>query len=165
MWIPPSSLHFVAGYQRGRAVGQARAIRYVLDPVQDSGSRDFRGATAQDWALIELDKPLGRQAGFLDLLKADAPGHAAFLAGYAGLRPHVLSLAKDCGVWPGGKPQDLAIGRCSVMLGDSGAPVLVEIDGKLRVAGVLSTVETTAAGWTASVAIRASRLADPLTHL
>lgn len=164
-WIPPESLRFAAGYQRGQAVAQARVRRYLLDPVQDSRSRDFRGGVAQDWALLELDAPLGRELGYLPLAGAGdaaAPDARIRLAGYAGLRPHVLTVAGDCGRWtflPGG---GLAATTCSATPGDSGAPLLVARGDRLSVAGVFSTVAVTATGRPHSLAIPASVFAAAL---
>lgn len=142
-WIPASSLRFVAGYQRGVAVAEATGRGYILDPVQDPTSRDFRGGPAQDWALIELDAPIGQEAGFLPLTTAEeASAGAVRMAGYAGLRPHVLSLAEDCGAWQPREGGALAETRCSAMQGDSGAPVLVMTGDGPRVLGLLSTLVT-----------------------
>jgi len=133
--------------------------------LQDSASRDFRGTSAEDWALIELDKPLGRQAGFLDILSAGETSDVSMVAGYAGLRPHVLSVTSDCGAWPDTRTKDVVLGTCSVMLGDSGAPVLVEKGGKLLVAGIFSGFMTTTTGLGRSVSVPASRLASQIDRL
>lgn len=161
-WIPPQSLRFVAGYQRGTGVGVAGVRRYVLDPVQDPTSRDFRGGIARDWALLVLDTPLGAEAGILPLAR-DANGEMAnanALAGYAGLRPHVLSLAEGCG--PG---QMRAEGRvldtpCPAMQGDSGAPLLALTETGPVILGVLSAVASTGDGLR-SLSIPAAQIPDP----
>ncbi len=141
-WIPASSLHFAAGYQRGQAVAQAQVRGYVLGPGQNTDSRDFRGGVMRDWALLELEEPIGRDLGFLPLVRPEV-GEPVMLAGYAGLRPHVLSLAEDCGGWRPFESEGVALTDCSAMPGDSGAPLLVQREGELGVAGVFSTIVTT----------------------
>ena len=95
-WIPPESLRFAAGYQRGQAVAQAGVRRYLLDPVQDSSSRDFRGGVAQDWALLELDAPLGRDLGFLPLAGAAAAAGGDARSCWPAMPPCVPM----CSRWP-----------------------------------------------------------------
>lgn len=160
-WIPASSLRFAAGYQRGQAVAQAQVRRYLLDPVQDPASRDFRGGVTHDWALLELEAPLGRDLGYLPLADPGA-GDAVRLAGYAGLRPHVLSVAEDCGPWLPLAAGGVALTTCSAMPGDSGAPLLLEQDGALSVAGVFSTIVVTEDGVPHSLAIMAPVFAAAL---
>lgn len=154
-WIPPHGIVFVAGFQRGTGVAVSRGERYILNGAEDVESRDFRSAPEADWALIILEDPIGRDAGFLPLASPEqAEGAALLLAGYAGLRPNVLSVARDCG-------QALArrgalILRCWAMQGDSGAPVLLQTDQGLRVAGVFSSMIANDAGF-ASLAVQAER--------
>lgn len=163
-WIPPESLRFVAGYQRGAGVAVAGVRRYVLDPVQDPASRVWRGGVAGDWALLVLDAPLGRQVGTLPLARLAPPGRLA-LAGYAGLRPHVLSLAVGCGPAQAGGPDGaVLVTACPAMRGDSGAPLLVLTDTGPVVLGVLSAVAATRTGPRA-LGIAAGRVAEALAAL
>ncbi|MEI4263605.1 trypsin-like serine peptidase [Roseovarius sp. D0-M9] len=136
-WIPPSSITFAAGYRQGGALTVASGVRYVLDPVQDLSSSDFRAGPAQDWALVLLDSPIGQEVGMLTV--SDDTGKVV-LAGYSGLRPHVLSVADDCGEWHIGDDWQVGLARCSAMQGDSGAPILINaVDGP-KLVGVLSIV-------------------------
>lgn len=142
-WIPAQSIRFAAGYQRGTAEAVSEVGRYIVDPVQDIRSRDFRGNPSQDWALLVLKDPIGRQTGFLRPHQMDTsePEGASFLlAGYAALRPHVLSVAGDCGTPEASVDRRLIFQKCSVMHGDSGAPVLARIDGEEKVVGVFSGI-------------------------
>lgn len=158
-WVPPESLRFAAGYQRGAAVAQASGLSYVLDPVQDATSRDFRATPAQDWALIELDAPIGRDTGYLPLARDVSADEAPRLAGYAGLRPHVLSVADDCGPVRMTADAPLLVASCSAMPGDSGAPLLVMRDGAWTVAGVFSFIATDPGGIVHSLAVPAGTFA------
>ena len=141
MWIQPHSITFVAGYQRGGGVAVSRGRRFVLDAGQDTASRDFRATPDTDWALVILEDPIGHEVGFLDLVIQVPAGAGFMLAGYAGLRPEVLSVARECGTPLAGVPAAVML-RCAAMQGDSGAPVLVRQGGSYAVAAVFSSVMT-----------------------
>lgn len=134
-WIPPSSVRFLAGYQRGANVDHAVGLKYSLPKGQRTDAA-FDGENGRDWALIELKTPISADVAPLMLIDGAANGQAAQIAGYAGLRPHVLSQATDCG--PLQVSRGLLYGACSAMQGDSGAPVMIRQDGSLKIAGVLS---------------------------
>ena len=144
-WIPAQSLRFVAGYQRGAGVAVAGVRHYVLDPGQDPASRDFRGGLLGDWALLVLDAPLGQQTGMLPLAAPTARGEI-MLAGYAGLRPHVLSRARECGPVVPARNDGILVAACPAMQGDSGAPLLVMTQAGPAILGVLSAVASTDTG-------------------
>ncbi len=148
-WIPAQSLRFVAGYERGAGVAVSDVERYILDPVHDTRSGDFQRDTSVDWALLVLKKPIGRETGFATLSAMSTEEMSAakvVLAGYAGLREHVLSVANDCGSTVYRPEGGLIITACAAMNGDSGAPLLVLEDGVIKVVGVLSAVAASNAG-------------------
>ena len=62
-WVPPSSIVFVAGFQRGEGLAVSRGREFVLGPAEDINSRHFRSGPAQDWALLVLEDPIGRDTG------------------------------------------------------------------------------------------------------
>lgn len=144
-WIPPGSIRFVAGYQKGAGQVLSQVSRYVVDPLHDPQTRDFRGGPAQDWALLVLETPV--ESGVQPLsLRLGSAQTAVSLAGYAEIRPHVLSLAEGC------RATDLAslmTVDCPVMAGDSGAPILMRDGEDLVVIGVLSGAWTSPEGTTA----------------
>ncbi len=148
-WIPAQSLRFVAGYERGTAVAVSDIERYILDPVHDTQSRNFRLDPSVDWALLSLKEPIGRETGFaiLSLMSPEEMSAAkVVLAGYASLRAHVLSVANDCGS-PVYRPErGVIITNCAAMQGDSGAPLLVLENGVINVVGTLSAVVTSRTG-------------------
>lgn len=155
-WVPPSSLRFLAGYQRGTNIAHVKGLRYIL-PEGQSLNAPFDGNDGRDWALIELAAPVSPSITPLVFAELPVTGQPAQIAGYAGLRPHVLSQASDCGplrVAPSG----LIYGVCSAMQGDSGAPVLIRQDGDLKIAGVLSRLVTLPNGRVLSEIIPVSRI-------
>ena len=156
-WAPATSVTFLAGFQRGESAAVARGTRYVSPYDTDATNRDILWALDKDWALIVLDAPIGRDVGTLPLQVAEV-GEPAFLAGYTGLRPNVLSVADDCGALTAGSLYGL---RCAAMQGDSGAPVLVHTTDGLSVAGVFSSL-TPVDGGIVSIAIPSKAFVDAL---
>lgn len=139
IWIPVTSLKFVAGYQRGKALATSDVARAILDPVHTPKGPGFLASPRSDWAILVLTHPIGRNTGHADIRPwAEVPdaGRAATFAGYAGLRPHVLTHARDCGDTV--STRGLLVNRCAAMPGDSGAPLISLDHGKILVHGVLS---------------------------
>ncbi len=143
-WIPPSSIRFAAGYQRGKATVVSGINGYRLPAEQGLGG-GFDSRAELDWAVLELTEPVGQQVGFLPL--AEAGTADAFVAGYPGIRPHVLSRTQTCA--PRSVSEGVFLAICPVMMGDSGAPLLVETSDGVRVAAILSRVAATPKGITA----------------
>ena len=148
-WIPAQSLRFVAGYERGAGVAVSDVERYILDPVHDTRGGDFQLDPSVDWALLVLKEPIGQETGFATLSPMSPEGMRTaqvVLAGYAGLRQHVLSVANDCGSPVYRSERGVIITVCAAMHGDSGAPLLILGDGTLKVVGVLSAIAASKAG-------------------
>ncbi len=160
-WMAPGSVTFVAGFQRGTGVAVSRGARYVLNPVEDAASRDFRSRPHQDWALLVLEEPIGMEVGYLELSDAGATDYV--LAGYAGVRPNVLSVAHDCGA-PRADAPGVLVQSCSAMPGDSGAPLLTVSDDGYSVAGVFSSI-VGGDGTTASLAVASGVFAEAVEQV
>jgi V8-like Glu-specific endopeptidase len=101
---------------------------------------------SHDWAILILSAPL-EAAGTLPPLFSgklrDAGAGEAILAGYAGLTPDTLTLARDCG-----RPLAVAgqlMATCSAMPGDSGAPLFwIDAQGA-RLLGITTSISGTRA--------------------
>jgi len=148
IWIPAGSIRFLAGYQRGEYVAFSKSVRYIVEGVHDTNSRHFKVGPDTDWALIELEDPIGVTAGYLGITAFDqtgldhalASGAKVSLPGYPQIRQHVLSLATDCGAVKLPVTINLVVHRCTAMWGDSGAPILLVEDGKTTVIGLMSGI-------------------------
>ncbi|MFT6675770.1 MAG: protease YdgD [Sulfitobacter sp.] len=165
-WFPANSLTFVAAYAQGKAQGVAPILRYVVDPAHDPQSRDFKAGFGRDWALLVLRDPIERPEGYLPLVKAaDIAADAAYLlAGYPALRPHVLSLAEDCGPAAKGIGTLVYLHHCAAMRGDSGAPMLVKTAAGYQIIGVFVGTYVRA-NEIYSVAVQNQVFAQALTRL
>lgn len=142
-WMPAHSILFAAGYQRGSFAALSRVERYVLDAANDPASRDFAGDPSQDWALLILKDPIGRDTGFVD--PGAVTGEALWtteliFAGYPALRKHVLSVERDCGGAEYVRGGRILVQQCAVMRGDSGGPIFAVDGDALTLVAVLSGV-------------------------
>ena len=139
-WVAPKYVHFLAGYQRGAALAHASVARYVTAPGFDGARWADPVNLPHDWALLVLEAPIGRRAGYLGwrALGADAGRRATLarapfaLAGYPRDRAHALSIDRNCRpdgfarLGGGASAPPLLTHRCAILGGDSGAPLLVD---------------------------------------
>lgn len=153
--LPPSSLHVLFGYERGRYAAHRLVDRAVAGPGYD-GRRAGASAGA-DWALLTLASaaPDGVRP-FPILPSAVEAGTAAVLAGYSQDRTHVLMADRDCRVTGVSTPPGPALLRhdCAATRGTSGGPLLVRDGNGWAVAGV--SVAATAGG---NIAVAAAAFA------
>ena len=135
-WIRAPGIHFVAGYQRGAYVSHSKAVRYVVSKAYPQ----------EDWALVELHDPIGLSAGYLGWAVLDRAGlertlrsgARVALAGYPGVRPHVMLVDMECKGSHFRNGQALFVHGCADMMGDSGGPLLLLQDGKATIVAVNS---------------------------
>lgn len=154
-WVAPEYVHFLAGYQRGEMVAHSKAARYVVAPGFDGARWADPSNLPHDWALIVLEEPIGRTAGYLGwrVIAPNADGRAFMqgnrfaLTGYPRDRQHALSIDETCrlpdflSVGAGAPP--LLMHSCAVVFGDSGAPMLLRNGADLQVVGVNSASDLT----------------------
>ncbi|MEM9108344.1 MAG: trypsin-like serine protease [Pseudomonadota bacterium] len=152
-WLRPQSIHFLAGYQRGTHVAHSTAVRYTVSSASDIESNRYKHDFRDDWALLELQDPIGIETGYLKLLDLDnvelnrtlQSGWSVAMAGYPKLRDQVLSVDMDCGSAQLSTAQEPSEGgvlthRCAGMQGDSGGPTLLFRDGEATIIAVNSGV-------------------------
>jgi V8-like Glu-specific endopeptidase len=143
-WWYPDEMHFVAGYQRDNAVIHSAVVAYRHSPKLAPGHTMTMAGIANDWAILTLAKPIGRQAGWLGLYPVDRAalrrirdGEGLVVqAGYRRDRAHAISIDAGCtvnGVFDGGMA---LLHDCSVQDGASGSPLLLFVDGGVRVIGI-----------------------------
>lgn len=123
-FLPPGSVHFVLGYDRGtyRFQTVARAIR--MDPGQD-GERSL-AAAPRDWALLDLAEPAPADIEPLRLAgEPPGPGTALAAAGFGRDRAYALTAAEGCRT-ASEAASELIIAACSIIQGYSGGPLVDE---------------------------------------
>ncbi|NRG19987.1 trypsin-like serine protease [Rhizobiales bacterium] len=145
-WVRPQALHFLAGYQRGGYSAHSTGTRVFLPEDRNGGNGPLRYDPGEDWAILELSEPIGRQVGYLgvfapgkgELKAALAEGGRIAVAGYPRIRQHVLSVEENCGMAHYLKNNEVLAHECAVMSGDSGGPILLMEGGKVSVIAVHS---------------------------
>ena len=149
-WLNPENIHFLAGYQRGTHVAHSVATRYIVAGSHDTNSRHHQYDPAVDWALIELQEPIGIKTGYLPWHPLDGvgldgglqAGGKVALAGYPRLRPHVLSVNMNCdkAQFRRSETGDLITAHCAAILGDSGGPLLFFREDQAAIIAILSGI-------------------------
>ena len=153
-WFRPSSIYFVAGYQRDTYLAVSQAEMLYPSPGFDGEKWNDNDNIPNDWALILLKKPIGKKVGYLgwtamdpnELQRQKDQKSRFLLAGYPRDRAHAISVDKDC-VLEGFLREARLIGhRCKIVNGDSGGPIAQVINGRLSVIAVNSAVYGTSDG-------------------
>lgn len=145
-WIDPQYVHFVAGLQRDSFVAHSKAKRYIASPDFDGEKWSHADNLPNDWAVIELEKPIGRITGYLGwsafgktaIREAAARGKVLTLAGYPTDRKFVLSVDDTCLLKGWSSNADIIKYECDVAAGDSGGPISVYYKGRLSVIALQS---------------------------
>ena len=143
-WRGANEIHFVAGYQRDAYLIHSPVASYERSQRFDTAA----GATARnavnDWAVLTLEKPIGRQAGWLGLRRLDdgllrrlRRGEArALQAGYRRGWTHIMTVNLNCAIAGFFQGRSGILHSCNISKGDSGSPLLVLDGGAFRVVGL-----------------------------
>ena len=140
-WWDPSELHFVAGYQRDRFRVHSPVVHYHLAPGYDTGSAQVLSNVINNWAILTLALPIGRQAGWIRLQRLDEDALAqlergeAFVleAGYRRGQPHVITVSLDCGLRNLARQEFWRRGICRTLNLQPGLSRLFYFDDEFRV--------------------------------
>jgi V8-like Glu-specific endopeptidase len=143
-WRGAREIHFVAGYQRDTFLINSPVRSYERSRRFDPKAGATPANAAADWAVLTLEKPIGRQAGWLGLRRLDRAllarlkrGEARVLqAGYRRGWTHIMSANLDCTITGFFEKRAGILHSCDIAKGDSGSPLLVLADGEFGVAGL-----------------------------
>lgn len=154
-WWPASAVRFVPGFQ-GDAVLMAGLKTYTVADGYHFVLHPAAADLAADWAVAELDEPLGRQTGWL-AAGPTAAGVAPLLA-HAGYRQdHRYGLSMDYGCHVLGADATLLFEDCVDMGGNSGGPVLAFEGDAPKVVGIVVATTRRVDGQTVAVPIASLR--------
>jgi V8-like Glu-specific endopeptidase len=143
-WRAANELHFLAAYQREDYSLHSPVKSYEVSTSFHPERSVSPENAATDWAVVRIEKPLGRQTGWFGLRRLDAgvlkrlrEGRATLLqAGYQRGRAQIITAAFGCKV-VGLFAQNAGFAHdCPVDKGDSGSPLLLLDRGLLSVAGI-----------------------------
>lgn len=166
-FVHPSNLHFVAGWNRGRFLAHETADLVHVAPGFDPAQPSTTMTTSEDWAVITLNNPMPlEEIPYLaitidDLITGPARGQLT-QAGYSQDRAQILSVNLNCspvGVLSDG---EVLMHDCDATRGDSGSPILANINGQWRVIAVNVGITNDAARNNPNVAVSALSFAQHL---
>jgi protease YdgD len=140
-------VHFVAGWSHGGYLAHAGVARVVTadNPAYSPTVPGYD--PARDWALLELDAPIGRTVGWVAALAPTEFNHvlrhgtALVIAGYNQDVAQALRVDDRCIVEDTPEAGLTFRHACAATKGVSGGPLFVQVDGTYRVAGVLVGIE------------------------
>jgi protease YdgD len=167
--LPAGVLHFVAGWDKGAYLAHAGVTRVVTADKPAYGPAIAGYDPARDWALLELDEPIGRTVGWVAALSTSEAdqilrrGTPLAIAGYNQDVAQALRIDDACRV------EDTMEGgltfrhACAGTKGVSGGPLFVTVAGTYRVAGLLVGVEKRS-GLSVAVSARAIPALDHSEH-
>lgn len=168
--VPPSALHFVAGYRRGGYLAHAVGQAIETGEAQGSAGHAPAEALADDWAIVRITPPLAipplpvRSLPFATAGAAQNGPGRLMRAGYGQDRPHMLAVHDGCQVRGTLAAGHVLLTDCDATRGDSGSPLLWRTGGDFALVGVTSAIEVGAPG-TGTLVVSADaflgRLANP----
>lgn len=137
------ALHFRAGVSGAIEAGRAGISGYLVAPNYDQGDMPPHGGNGNDWAILTLDRDLGRDVGYLRPYVLDKPAldeiaagdFRVAQAGYSWDTGDLLSGHRACRVLQAYTDGSL-IHDCDSTLGDSGSPLMVMRGGEWRMLAV-----------------------------
>jgi protease YdgD len=137
VWVHPTSIHFVAGYERGEFKAHSEAVAYEKGAGFMFTEPPQMATAAHDWAIIELADTINVRPIKVWLAPEDWTGRSTARAGYRGDRPHVLNVERDCHVQAPSVPPRLLFHSCGSVPGESGSALLNVEAGEPQIVGVL----------------------------
>ncbi len=140
-WRGANELHFVAGYQRDQFLIHSKVASYETSERFDVAARRSIENAVHDWALLALQDPIGRSAGWLGLMALNSVSLQTLLsgerqilqAGYRSGRAHAMTASFGCQLvrrFAGGHG---LVHDCAVYHGDSGSPLLLFAGNQVHV--------------------------------
>ena len=154
---------FFTGADRARGAEEASVVAYFLSPNRE-GDREKEEASSSDWVLLKIDRPLGRELGFVSprALDADAAldweirqagfswDTGAYLSGHIGCS---ILMVED---------HNTIVHNCDTTEGDSGSPIMAYIDGEYFVIATDSSFRSGENGEEMNIAVRSDEWVDYL---
>jgi protease YdgD len=145
-YAAPQLIHFVAGYQREEYVAHSTAVQIIPSPDFDGELWADPSNMEHDWAIMILKDPIGRKTGYLGFQTLDAQTLKQVtdskqyfsLAGYPHDRAHAISVDNACHILGFLGKGELLSHSCTIVSGDSGAPIAIRTESGLQVIGLNS---------------------------
>jgi protease YdgD len=139
-WFRPDGVHFVAGYNQYGFAGHSRSVRLAIAREADPARFLETSAFPNDWAILVLEKPIGKTLGHVDVLDPRLTERRLdnlLIIGYRRDRAHALSAERDCVASPDQWTAGLMLHSCQGTFGVSGGPLMGVLNRKPILAGVV----------------------------
>ncbi len=141
-WWSAGEIHFVAGYQRDRALIHSPVAAYEVAPDFTAGGGLSLANATNNWAIITLRDPIGRRAGWLALQGLDRSARQALAlregvamqAGYRRGWAHSITVRLGCLDDRSLVPRGLSRTACAGAPRHAELPVLLFLNGEVRAA-------------------------------
>jgi protease YdgD len=141
-YYPPKVIGFRPSnkYTKNQATQDFVAIKTYTVGMKSFPKGNFtQSALIGDWALITLAKPLHCTLRKLALAKTTSSSHQLIVAGFPQGNHNQLVIDKSCQyALPPKEGEMIRLKSCQLKHGDSGAPLMQVVDGKLTIIGIIS---------------------------
>jgi len=143
-WLPADAIHFVTGWRGDSYTAHARALSYELGRGISMSAQGRPNRLTSDWAVLTLDKAIGDKIGYVPMATAQDRLGAKYAAGQAVLstaaynadRPNRLLSDRSCRPHQAAEAGPILLHDCDLTYGTSGAPLIIQRDGRFRVVGI-----------------------------
>jgi len=164
-WSQAQFFHFVVGYEKGKYAGAAKGVSYRTAFKSLPDLSNIKLEREDDWAVLKLDKPLGRKFGVVKIASGKGPEYlnqnlkndVVFQAGYSRDYSHVLTVHKNCQITDFTKlrenSQPVFLHLCDATRGDSGSPIFVLSNGDYKLIGIHSATAQKTSGEVVGIAV------------
>ncbi len=134
---------FRAGARGNGELATAGVVSSVIAPNYSDQSAPPNGGNGDDWAILTLDRDLGLELGFVrphvfdkdDLAEIRAGRYLVSQAGYSWDTGRYLSGHMDCQILAAYTDGSM-IHTCDTTRGDSGSPIMHQVNGEWRLVAV-----------------------------
>jgi len=164
-WSLARFFYFVAGYEKGKYSGAATGVSYRTGADLSSDLSQLGNNRENDWAILTLDKPLGKQFGYIPIARGRnaagiskaKKGPAIYQAGYSRDYAYVLTVHKNCQITDyvrlKKESDPVYLHQCDATQGDSGSPMFRKINGKFELVAIHSATARTTSGKVIGIAV------------
>jgi protease YdgD len=148
-WLPPCALHFLAGYRGSEFLGHSLVVSYTLSGLAEPPPTGPGEDPVADWAVLVLAEDLGNRAGFISVApfnpalfqEYQQQGGNLLQAGYSRDSAHALTVNNPCRLTGFLNHGSLMLHGCDTTYGDSGSPVLLELNDSFRLVAMVTGID------------------------
>ncbi|WP_420548240.1 trypsin-like serine peptidase [Curvivirga sp.] len=147
--VNPKIVHFAAGYQKGEFLAHTTGVEIISNnKFKSKGKYVSRDQIRNDWALIRLKDPIGKETGYLGwgVFNTKTLGDTinsrgkVLVAGYPRDRIHALTVETKCGLKMSPDDQVILRHSCQLVEGDSGGPIAIIYKNYATLIGINAAV-------------------------